>query len=230
MEAVSCAEGLVMRIAMAVVVGAACALTSGGRELPVAPPPRAKPTDADWLPKWGSAPREKSGVYLGYADPPSAFPELTPPPIPQTGGKEAVEQYRDSLEKAYPRLRGTIAVTIEPTDDTLRKLLKARLYQGALEFGMIEDNQWAISGPTRPGLVQYRECLSDMHAAVVELWANQPKEIVPWLEEMVIAAKMVERIARNRTAIGTSPPTDLQAARRFRLKMEAELWKAKNAK
>lgn len=230
MGAISRAEGVVMRVAMVVVVGAACALTSGGRELPTAPPPRAKPTDADWLPKWGSAPHEEQGAYLGYADPPSAFPELVPPPPPKIAGREAQERYLDAREKACARLNGMIAITIEPTDDTLRKLLKARLYQGTIEFRAMEDNQRAASGPPRSAIAQYRECLLDMHAAAVELWSNQPKELVPWLEEMVIAAKTVEHATRSRARIGTVLPTELQAARRFRLKIEAELWKAKNAK
>lgn len=215
-----------MRIAMAVVVGAACALTSGGRELPVAPPPRAKPTDADWLPKPGSDPK------LGSipADPPSAFPELVPPPIPQAGNRNEIEeQYWQLWTKMCPRLYGAIAIGIEATDGVHQKLLKARLHQGVIEFQVMEQGRGVVSGP-RPGFDHYRDCLSDIQSVAVELWANQPKELIPWLEEVTVVAKAVEAFTRTRVTIGTRLPMELTAARRLRLKAEAELWKAKNAK
>lgn len=223
-----------MRVAMAVVVGAACALTSGGRELPPAPPPRAKPTAEDWLPKLSSDPNVKWFDNLP-SDPPSVFPDLVPPPlVARDEFKDgvflsAVVKNRDALAKVCPRLHGTVALTIEPTDDPPRKLLKARLHQGVLEIQQHHAlNAAGVSSSTQAQ--SYRTCLQDIQSAAVELWAEQPKELSVWLEELVVVTKLQERYTRTRIKIGTAPPAELNAVSRIRLKAEAELWKAKNAK
>lgn len=221
-----------MRVAMAVVVGAVCALTSGGRELPVAPPPRAKPTDADWLPKRGSDPKAKEYERLKdlAADPPTAFPDLVI--LPRKDLRDwkpgTLNPDQEALAKACPRLHGTIALTIEPTDDTLRKLLKARLHQGALEFQQ-HQKLVEIHGVPWPATI-YHTCLQDIQSTAAELWTRQPNELVPWLEELVIAGKVLERNTRMRVYIGTVHLKELHTVSRLRLKIEAELWKAKNPK
>jgi hypothetical protein len=214
-----------MRVAMAVMVGAACALTSGGRELPVAPPPRAKPTDADWLPKRGS--NSKAKWYENIApDPPSAFPDICISVTPEM--MNDIAKYWTSYKERCPRLFGTTGLKVSATDGVLQKLLKARLHQGSLEFQEFQRRSQG-NGPG-PEAEQYRECLLDMQAAATELWTGQPKELVPWVEEMVVASKELERLMRVRVSVGTAHPSTLHAATRTRLKIEAELWKAKNSR
>jgi len=70
-------------------------------------------------------------------------------------------------------------------------------------------------------------CLADMQVTVVELWADQPKELIPWLEEFVVMAKDYERFFRIRVEAGAEPPQRLNAASRRRLAVEAVLAKAK---
>jgi hypothetical protein len=72
------------------------------------------------------------------------------------------------------------------------------------------------------------QCHEDMRAAATELWANDPKNLVPWLEEFVILARESEQFTQARVNAGTDPPQMLHTARRHRLKVEAALWKAKN--
>ncbi|MBN9119354.1 MAG: hypothetical protein J0I06_09360 [Planctomycetes bacterium] len=69
----------------------------------------------------------------------------------------------------------------------------------------------------------------DIQSAATELWAKQPKELVPWLGELLIAAKEHERFTHVRVLNGSAAPSELTAASRLRLKIEAELWKAKHA-
>lgn len=217
-----------MRVAMAVVVGAACALSSGGREPPVAPPPRAKPTDADWLPKRGSDPGSGNGGVRfadGIANAPTVFPEIGLPEDAKVGS----EQYWAAFEKMCPRLFGHLTLKIEATDDTLRKLLKARLHQAAFQFELFYRIRGISSGPG-PNYDRHRMCLLDIQATAAELWAGQPKELVPWLEELLVASKEHERRMREHVLVGTVSGGEMVAARCVRLKIEAELWKAKNPK
>jgi hypothetical protein len=73
------------------------------------------------------------------------------------------------------------------------------------------------------------ECLTDVRTTATALWGDQPKELVLWLEEVVLATKEMEQYVLLRVVNGTDPPQALNYARRHRLKAEAELWKVKNA-
>src|SRR5687767_8526314 len=77
-----------------------------------------------------------------------------------------------------------------------------------------------------PSFFQARDYLADVLDAATELWAGQPKELVPWLEEFVIASKHLEWSTRVRVEHLSAPLGQLHVATRLRLKMEAELWKA----
>ncbi len=183
------------------------------------PQPKGKPADDDWVAKRGT-----DGVIKhGAKAPPSAFPELVlPEPEPDDkDGKKRLEQF----EKVCPRLTGKTALVIEPADDTLRKVLKARLHQGTLEFQLILER----SRIARAELCQLTTCelLSDIRDTATELWGGRPKELLPWLEELVVVTKEIERVSRVRVLNGTAPPHDLNAATRHRLAMEAALLKAK---
>lgn len=175
-------------------------------------PARDKAADAKWV---GNAP-------------PSAFPDLGVPE-PAADDPNAREKYMTGFEKKCPRLTGTITVTVEATDDTLRKLLKARLHQGVLELEKLKQRT-DTAGPALDDSTRAFNCIADMQATAVELWAKQPKELTPWLEELLIAAKVFERYARLRVEVGALAPHDLSLATRHRLKLEAELWKVRNAK
>ena len=189
-----------------------------------APPEKDKSEGDLWLPKL--KPNGFDSDTLA-----TAFPDLVRPQLdlvdPEKVDPKQKEEMRKALfAKACPRMVGTIKITIEPTDDTLRKLLKARLYQGVLEIqrlrGLISKGEW------HP---EYRldlyECLTDIQAMVTELWDTQPKELIPWLEELVVAAKDMESFHKLRVEIGADSPFVLEAARRHRLAVETALWKAK---
>jgi hypothetical protein len=222
---------------VSVAVVCAAVAGAGGQNPTSAPSPREKPTDAAWLPKPGSDPKAGKVVQedlppiKGWAthkdlasDPPSAFPDLGIP-IEDWGDRDK----RDAtFKKLCPRLFGATVLTIEATDDTLRKLLKARLHQGTLAFQ--DWHKPRLIAGQGPSFFEARNCLAEVLDTATELWAGQPKELVPWLEEFVIASKHLERYTRVRVETGTYPLSDLHAASRLRLKMEAELWKAKNPK
>ncbi|MDY3562889.1 sigma-70 family RNA polymerase sigma factor [Gemmata sp. JC673] len=198
--------------------GAAIALTQPGAKpvpSPTAAPPapaKDKPPEAKWI---GDAP-------------PSAFPDLVVPERP-LDDPNFHEKYNAAFEKRCPRLTGRIVVKAEATDGTLQKLLKARLHQGVREYQLWQD---AVrqGGPNPSDTTRDCELLVDIHAVVMELWAGQPKEFVPWLEELLIASKDFERNARLRVEAGALRPRELTMVLRYRLRLEAELWKAKNAK
>jgi hypothetical protein len=71
------------------------------------------------------------------------------------------------------------------------------------------------------------DCLADMETTVLELWGTQTKELIPWLEELVVVTKEFERFTYIRFLNGSDPPQRLNAASRQRLRVEATLWKAK---
>ncbi|MCI0701796.1 MAG: sigma-70 family RNA polymerase sigma factor [Planctomycetia bacterium] len=191
-----------------------------------APPDKGKLTDDDWIPKPGSAKNtEGYKVKDGTDPPPSAFPDLAIPE-PDPKDPERAEKYQAAFAKLCPRLHGTLAIKIEPTDDALRKLLKARLHQGVLQMIRIREiiriGNWDARGWS-----EMIECLNDMQAVAVELWGNQPKELIPWLEELVVMAKEIERFTLIRIRLGSDPPQRLNAATRHRLAVETALLKAK---
>jgi RNA polymerase sigma factor (sigma-70 family) len=180
------------------------------------PPAKNAPADDDWIRK----PEVNKTNVLKIQ--PSAFPELDVPEW-DPNDKEG-KRRQEQLAKLCPRLTGTITVTIAPTDDVLRKVLKARLHQGTLELQEI----MALERRTGPvGSAVVYELLSDIQATVTELWRNQPKELVSWLEELVVMTKEIERFQRIRVVNQTIPSWTIYTAARYRLAVEAELIKAK---
>jgi hypothetical protein len=184
-------------------------------EKPKPQPAKEKPADENWL------------LEINYKGPirsfPSAFPDLKVPEPPKNAdGKQREELFA----KTCPRMGLKIAITIEATDDPLQKLLKARLQAGVHEMyryrEMIRIGAWIDVYHGR-----VIECLADMQVVVLELWRGQPKELIPWLEELVVTAKEFERFVRIRVELGTTGPQNLDAAIRLRLAAEAALWKAK---
>ncbi|QJW96734.1 RNA polymerase sigma factor [Frigoriglobus tundricola] len=184
------------------------------------PPAKDKFEEDEWLPIFDSKKRAERDKNRPRRDPnnyearPTAFPELTIP-------KNEAE-----FEKLCPRLTGKVELAIEPTDDTLRKLLKARLAEGVLQIlryrGRLNIGAWF------PGdRAEMYECLADIQATATELWGGQPKELIPWLEELVVAFKEGEKFHWLRVAIGTDPPQALDIARQHRFQAEIALWKAK---
>jgi hypothetical protein len=176
------------------------------------PQPKAeKPIEGNWTPKDRSDPV------------PTAFPDLEPPDASRAGYEKAFEL----MAKACPRLLGEAPPAIDPTDDTFRRLLKARIQQGRLELAQINEiirvGRW--DSIWTPSLM---ECLTDMRRAAVELCGNDPKTLVPWLEEFVVLSKWVEQFFSERVSAGNEQPFKLNIARRHRLDAEAALWKAKN--
>ncbi|MBP3957692.1 hypothetical protein J8F10_20775 [Gemmata sp. G18] len=172
---------------------------------------RAKPTDGEWL-----ADKKR---------PPSLFPDIVLPPPDKNDRDRKIR--RAQFAKLCPRLTGNTGLKIEDGDSTLQKLLKARLHQGALEIHQLWDGAWEQGFQ----MVNTRsDCLNDMLAVLVELWGKGPKQLIPWLEELLVEAKEFERRMQLRADIGAVWQHELNQATRHRLKVEGELWKAKNAK
>jgi hypothetical protein len=208
-------------------VGTVVGLTQPGSQPPkkgLTPSPEVlaadPPAEGDWTPKGGFDPV------------PTAFPDLKPPEIPKDPRGKAVidfdrEAYERQMAKLCPRVLGDTAVAVDPKDDTYHRLLKARLQQGKLELrrvqGIMRVGRW-----TSADHPQHLRCQNDMRAVVSELYANDPKELVGWLEEFVILSKEDERFVGARVETGIDPPQAINAARRHRLEVEAALWKAKH--
>ena len=221
--------------ALALSLVAAGALTTGAE---VAPAPREKPTDDEWLPKFNRRDvdfdNKKRTVAFDNVKTPTAFPEVNLPP-PDAKDPEGVDEYVAAFNKRCPRLTGATVLKIEATDTTFQKVLKARLHRGVIEQ---QQNR-------QPRVLQCfqdfeeelncsLQCLADMQAAAAELWAEQPKELVLWLEELLLLSKELERGTQRHIELGGSKrgikPGLLDTVARHRLKVEADLWKAKNGK
>ena len=175
-----------------------------------APPEKGKPVEGDWIPKPGAD---------GTSAVPSAFPELTLSEFPPTD--EGRKSREEQLAKRCPRLTGKTAVTVAPTDDALRKVLKARLHQGTLE---LQETLTVIRMGGKwdwPQQAAMYELLTDIRATATELWSAQPKELIPWLEELVVLTKEFERVHRVRVTLGTDTPRSVALAARHRLAVEA---------
>ncbi len=196
-----------------------------GTPAPASEPAKDKAVDDEWLPRLDGkkgAPRDPNNDPLLQG--PTAFPELVPP-IRGVGDPKG-EKLEAEFEKLCPRMAGKTELVIDPTDDTLRKILKARLHLGVIEMLRFRD-RIRTGAYTPDSFSLIIECLTDMQAVAMELWGGQPKELIPWLEELVIVAKQMERFVRLRVEIGADPPQILDAVRRHRFRAETALLKAK---
>jgi RNA polymerase sigma factor (sigma-70 family) len=223
--------------------GAVFAFGPGVKSLPPTTTPVTVPVAADnpapaakgaalggeWLPKMDNNFRDPSLRPPRSADDikmlPTAFPELAITE-PALNDPERTEKREAQFAKLCPRLTGKTEIVIDPTDDTLRKLLKAKLHQGVMEVRCIREviriGSW--SPQFQVGLI---ECLTDMQTTVMELWGGQPKELIPWLEELVVVAKEIERFHWIRAMNGNDPPQRFNAVKRHRFGVEIALLKAK---
>jgi RNA polymerase sigma factor (sigma-70 family) len=161
-------------------------------------------------------------------------PKLDPKPDPNFDPNftafpnlKSIDRLED-IAKVCPRIFSNTPVTVLTTDDTYRRLLKARIEQGRVEVQKIRELMM-VGRWTPSDMWSLHQCYDDMRAAMTELWANEPNTLVPWLEEFVILAKDYERFTKARVETGTDPPQQLNTARRYRLKVEAALWKVKNS-
>ena len=165
--------------------------------------------------------RGPNAKNVGISQVATAFPELALPKVDDTDPERA-KKYAAAFEKLCPRVLGVNVLKIDATDDALQKVLKARLNCGVMQLAkymeLIRKGTWT------PELF---ECLTDMQATASDLWAGRPKELLPWLEELVIVAKEVERYHYIRVLNGTDPIQRFHGAARHRLGIEAALLKAK---
>jgi hypothetical protein len=149
----------------------------------------------------------------------TAFPELQFTALKDPKG----------LETTFPKLYGENSITIDKTDDTYRKLLKARLYRGSRESYILMIKM--MTGSYQPmEWTAVVHVLDDVRAVTIELWAKDQGELIPRLKELVILAKDWERFITARVAAGTDAPYQLHEANRHRLECEAVLWKALHPK
>jgi RNA polymerase sigma factor (sigma-70 family) len=215
--AIVAASGLVALTGL----GSVYALTRPGPPMviPAAPPAPANIAAADepkpeqWTPKKHARGAEEMV--------PTAFPELKIP------GQMSVK-FEEELASLCPLLLGDKPPMVLPTDDTYRRLLKARLHQGRMELQRIREII-AVGSYTSTFFASQLSCLNDMRAVAIELWSSDPKLLMPWLEEFVIMGKVFEQFFIVRVMAGNDPPLSLNGACRHRLEAEAALWKAKNA-
>lgn len=150
----------------------------------------------------------------------TAFPEIKRPDRPKGVG------YLEALAKACPNVLGG-PITIDPADDTYRRLLKEQLNQGKKEMQWV-STQLDIGRFTPAEYHTHLTRLRDLRAVATELWANDPQTLVAWLQEFVILAKDAEAFTKARVDAGTDPVQELPLVIRHRLAAEAALWKAKN--
>jgi hypothetical protein len=216
-------------------LGAGAVVALGhGRSLPAPagtpndpiPANKDKPAGVEWIPH-----EYLSGKSLDPPDEyraPSAFPELAVPE-PAANDRRGYEKRQEQFAELCPRFTGTITLEIEPTDSPCRKLLKARLYHDAVHLAQVrkmkEIGRWVPQD--LPAMLL---TLGDAETTCLELWGGQPKELIPWLEELVVLAKELERFQRLRVWSGTIRPPSFASIAFHRLRIEATLWKAKNPK
>jgi hypothetical protein len=220
--AVVAASGLIVLAG----VGTGYALTRPGSPVALALAPQApvnivaadEPKPEEWTPRL----KVPAGAHRPDLRVPSAFPELKAPD-PRTE-----RDFMNLTVKLCPRILGDEPPAVLPTDDTYRRLLKAQLHQGRSYIQRVEE-VIAIGKWDPANLSELFLCLDNMRSATLELWGNNPKQQIPWLEEFVILGKHFEFFVRVRVEAGNEPPQNLHAAQRRRLAAEAALWKAKNA-
>jgi hypothetical protein len=217
------------KLAAVVVLSAGLLVLGGGRlvgiaQMPAPEPKGEPPAKVDAQPP--APPKEATPplpVQGGLNDPTwdgdiqrGAFPEIKP-----SGPGEGI--------KACPRLFGRQRIPAAPTDDTYRRLLKASLSESSLFLVNVQARKEAgrFELSELPSVVQ---CLEEIRRLVTELWANEPKTLIPWLEELLIMAKDLELSTQARIAAGRDSQTSLNLATAYRLRVEAALWKAKNPK
>jgi RNA polymerase sigma factor (sigma-70 family) len=217
------AEGVLSAMHSAKLKLAACAAlvcAAVGTALALAPG-AAEPRALRQEPKRDTKPDK----YL--TEPPSAFPEVGPSEAAIKSG-EFGKLWKENAERYCPRVLATNPITISPDDDQLRKHLKARLYQGCAQVRrMIAAD---LVGAERPTSADRIACLLDMEEVAKELWANDARELVLWLEDLVVLGKHYERYTRIRVEFGSESPSALHAATRYRLRAETELMRAKKRK
>jgi RNA polymerase sigma factor (sigma-70 family) len=176
------------------------------------------PIEGDWTPKATLEKHNDRGSR--FVPVPTAFPDLKAP------DRQKEKNYHEALAKLCPRILGDDPPAVVVADDTYRRLLKARLQLGRLYIQktqeVIEIGNWIPAHFSELFL-----CLNDMRGVALELWGNDPKVLIPWLEEFVIMSKHYEFFFEIRVQSGNEPPENLFAARRHRLEAEAALWKAK---
>lgn len=173
--------------------------------------PKASHTAAEWFPK-------KPGVPLA-----TAFPDIVAPKWELSSEKK----YVNDFESRCPRLTGKIELILDKDDD-LSRLLKAQLNQSCLELTKWRDLT-AVGKFSFDVLRHYLDCLKTMTDAVSELYANDSKTQAAWLEEILVAAKEIERLSIARVDAGQDPPIAITMAGRHRLRVETALWNAKNS-
>ena len=183
-----------------------------------APPAAAQPDPPrinDDLP-----PMRSSGAWGAIIEK-GAFPEIQPPTP-----KVAVESPEALL---YPHIFGPKGIPDEPNDDTYRRLVKASLHQKTKYLLRMKTriNIGQLIPSDFPSILR---TFDEMRDQVLDLWATNPKLLVPWLEELLKQAKEQERFTLARVQIGQDPVQWLDLAISHRLKAEAALWKAKNPK
>lgn len=207
-------------IVSAVLLGLAGAGT--GLAWPRSGPPNEqqpeRPTDADPPAKVVRPPRKEENSFAKVFA--TAFPDIK---VPDQKDSEA-------LPTRCPHLFGRDNQDlVETADDIYRRLLKAQLRAGRNAIEKF-NARIEIGCYSSLNINIYYICLDDMRLAATELWAEDAKTLIPWLEEVVVMGKVFEQYTEGRVRNGVDQPQLREMAVRYRAKFEAALWEAKNPK
>lgn len=156
------------------------------------------------------------------------FPYLAPP-VFEVDNQNEVKKYHEACVKLCPRIIGDTEIAAQPNDDAGRILLKAHLYLTKLEIQQLRLPRFGCHWGEDDRQIRGFDCLRDIHEITSELFADDPKTRIAWLEETVIVAKEFERHVYYTTKAGQDPPQKHNLIARERLKIEALLWKAMNS-
>jgi len=203
-----------LKLATAVVLGVVFLGIGGGAVVGLAQLPEQRPKGDEPKPKVEAPPPAPTKGEEFRA---GAFPEIEAPDA------------QEGPAKKCPRIFGQGSVPASPSDDTYRQLLKTSLSHStrylslccpALKRGVLGSADFA----------NYLQCLEETRGIVTELWADDRKTQISWLEEVLIMNKDAERFIQVRIKAGEATSVDLNLAIAHRFRTEAALWKAKNPK
>jgi hypothetical protein len=212
-----------LKLAAALVLGVVFLGVGGGAVIGLAqlPEPRSKaePTGKVEGPKAPPSGPVAPGARPKWATeiPTGAFPEL----VARAPGAD--------LAKLCQKTFGITEIAPGPAEDTSRRLLTTSLSQFVRYIQLVSPG-FRNGTLGSDHFLNYLHVLEEIRGLVAELWPNEPKTIIAWLEEVVILHKDAEQLIRIKIEAGEESQVNLSIAIAHRLRAEDALWKAKNPK
>jgi len=202
-----------LKLATAVVLGIVFLGVGGGAVVGLAQLPEQR-TNGEPPPKVEAPPPAPTKGEEFRA---GAFPEIVAPDV------------QEGPAQKCPRIFGQDGVPASPSDDPYRQLLKTSLSHSTRYLSLCcpAFRRGVLGGAD---FANYLQCLEETRGIVTELWADDRKTQISWLEEVLIMNKDAERFIQVRIKAGEATSVDLNLAIAHRFRTEAALWKAKNPK